>query len=139
MAQIVTRASLLAAFFQRFIEVFHLPPEMPEQGWYALNGVAKMLGYSSAKDARKLLPENEASPNGRAVSEAGVVRLALLARPTAIASKVREISSLAISDVLFEDCNEAARVYELCAEIRQVIDRFAPPLNMSGRTGDFCL
>lgn len=136
MARIVTRESLLAAFFQKFVEEFYMPPEMPDEGWYSLAHVAKMLGYASAKEARSLLSENEIASNGRAVSIAGIARLAFSAKPATIAAKAREIARLAIMDALFEDCNEAARVYELCAEIRQVLDRFAPKT----RPGDsFCL
>lgn len=126
MSQLVTRTSLLGAFFQRFIEIFHAPAEMPDNGWYSLLGVARMLGYENVKEARKLVPETELASNGKAVSEAGIVYLALKARPTAIASKVREICQLTIADLLFSGEESPARMYELCDEIRALLDRFAP-------------
>lgn len=137
MSQLVTRSSLLDAFFQRFIELFQAPAEMPGgSDFYSLASVAKMLGYENQKVARKLIPETELAYNGRAISETGIVYLALKARPSAIAAKVREVCQLAISDVLFADDESPARLYELCDEIRCVLDRFAP----QKRPGDsFCL
>lgn len=136
MSQLVTRSSLLNAFFQRFIEIFHVPAEMPSNGWYSLANVAKMLGYENVKAARKIVPETEIASGGRAVSETGIVYLALKARPTAVAAKVREVCQLAIADVLFTGDESPARLYELCDELRSVIDKFAP----QKRPGDsFCL
>lgn len=137
MPQFVTRASLLDAFFQRFIELFHVPDEIPgSDDAYSLSSVARMLGYENVKAARKIVPETELGGNGKAVSKTGIVFLALRAKPTAIASKVREICQLTLADVLFAGDESPVRLYELCDEIRALLDRFAPQT----RRGDsFCL
>lgn len=122
----VTRDSLLDAFFQRFVEIFRVPAEMSCDGWYSLADVSKLLGYENARAARNLIPETEISNGGRSVSETGVVYLALKARPTEIVAKVREVSQLAIMDLLSARDETPARMYELCDEIRSLLDKFAP-------------
>lgn len=121
----MNRLTLIEAFFRRLAKDFHFPEEASDPGWYPLAVIARMFGYSSMRSARSVLPPDEIGTSGKTVSETDVVILAMRSQTRSVMEKVRVICQLTVSDIIFPQSGEKLMVNELCAEIRDVLDRFS--------------
>ncbi len=119
------RTALIGALFQRLAVDFNFPSDSSMPGWYPLAAIARIFGYSSIKRAKTMLPLEEIGECGRTVSELGVVILAIRSQARNVVEKVREICLLTIAEIILPQSREKIMVSELCAEIRDVLDRFS--------------
>lgn len=119
------RTALTGALFRRLATDFNFPANRLTPGWYPLAAIARIFGYSSAKSAKMALPPEEIGDSGKTVSELGVVILAISSQARSVAEKVREICLLTMAEIVLPQSRERVMVSELCAEIRDVLDRFS--------------
>ncbi len=119
------RTALIGAIFQRLAVDFNFPSDKSTPGWYPLAAIARIFGYSSVKSAKTMVPLDEIGDCGRTVSELGVVILAIRSQSRNVAEKVREVCFVTAAEIIIPQSREKMMVNELCAELRDVLDRFS--------------